>query len=425
MELNSYSASQAAQEILHGSITSVALVTSCLERISAREPEVRAWAYIDPDLALAQARACDRGGSRGPLHGVPVAFKDVIDTADMPTEYHSPIYRGHRPKWDAACVALARKAGAVVLGKTATTEFARSYPPATRNPHNPDHTPGGSSSGSAAAVADHMVPIALGTQTGGSTIRPAAFCGVIGFKPSFNMINRAGLKFAAESLDTIGVIARTVEDVALFTHAVAAMALPDFSVQPDSGARVGLCRTAKWDIADDATHEKLELAAATLGRKGAHVREFTLGEKFAQIYEDHAAIVDYESVRGSAYEYENHREQLSATLARQLESGWNVARERYERAQRNAVRYRQLLSEMLRDYDFLLTPSAPGEAPHGIKSTGNSIFNRCWTLLGVPCVTVPAYQGPHGLPIGVQVVGDHGSDVRTLQWAHWVHRALA
>jgi amidase len=270
-----------------------------------------------------------------------------------------------------------------------------------------------------------MVPIALGTQTGGSTIRPAAFCGVIGFKPSFNMINRAGLKFAAESLDTIGVIARTVEDVALFTHAVSATALPDFNVQPDTRARVGLCRTATWDIADEATHEKLELAAATLAKKGAHVSEFTLGEKFAQIYEDHAAIVDYESVRGSAYEYENHREQLSATLARQLESGWNVTRERYEGAQRNAVRYRQLLSEMLRDYDFLLTPSAPGEAPHGVKSTGNSIFNRCWTLLGVPCVTVPAYQGPHGLPIGVQVVGDHGSDVRTLQWAHWVHRALA
>ena len=424
IELNSYSASQAAREIARGSATSVALVTSCLERIAAREPDVHAWAFIDPDLALAQARACDQGTSRGPLHGVPVAFKDVIDTADMPTEYNSPIYRGHRPKYDAACVALARRAGAVVLGKTATTEFARSYPPATRNPHNLEHTPGGSSSGSAAAVADAMVPIALGTQTGGSTIRPAAFCGVVGFKPSFNMINRAGLKFAAESLDTIGVIARTVEDVALFTHAVSAMTLPDFESLPGRMPRVGLCRTATWDLADSATHEKLELAAATLARKGARVSDFTLGKNFAQIYEDHGVVSDYDSPRGSAYEYENHRELLSASLAKQLESGWSVTRERYELAQRNGVKYRQLLSEMLRDYDFLLTPSAPGEAPHGIKSTGNSIFNRAWTLLGVPCVTVPAYQGPQGLPIGVQIVGDHGNDVQTLRWAHWVHSAL-
>ena len=425
MEIRNYSASQAAREIARGNITSEAFVASCLERVTAREREVHAWAFIDSALALAQARECDQNASRGPLHGVPVAFKDVIDTATMPTEYHSPIYQGHRPKWDAACVALARKAGAVVLGKTATTEFARSYPPATRNPRNLDHTPGGSSSGSAAAVADYMVPIALGTQTGGSTIRPAAFCGVVGYKPSFNTINRAGLKFVSESLDTIGVIARTVEDVALFTHAVSAMALPDFELDPPSAPRVGLCRTATWNDADDATREKLELAAATLAKKGAQVSEFGLGRTFAQIYEDHGTIVDYEAARACAFEYQNHREKLSPGLSRQIETGWKVTRERYANAQRNAAGYRALFSEMLREYDFLLTPSAPGEAPRGIKSTGNAIFNRIWTLLGVPCVTVPAYSGPQGLPIGVQIVGEYGSDAKTLYWAHRVQAMLA
>src|SRR5687767_9811324 len=218
MRPNEMTAAEAARRIAARELTSEALVAACLERIAQREDEVRAWAHLDRAQALAQARARDREPVRGPLHGIPFGIKDVIDTADMPTEYNSPIYRGHRPRADAAAVALLRRAGCVILGKTATTEFANNHPAATRNPRNPKHTPGGSSSGSAAAVADGMVPLALGTQTGGSVIRPAAYCGTAACKPSFGSVNRAGLKFVSESLDTIGVFGRTVEDLALALH---------------------------------------------------------------------------------------------------------------------------------------------------------------------------------------------------------------
>ena len=246
------SATQAAREIAAGRLTSEALVRACLSRITEREAHVQAWAFLDPERAIAQARACDRGPRRGPLHGVPIGVKDVIDTADMPTAYNSPIYANHQPRADAACVAAVRRAGAVIMGKTETTEFANNHPARTRNPHNLGHTPGGSSSGSAAAVADFMVPLAFGTQTGGSTIRPSAFCGVVGYKPTFNTINRAGLKIVAESLDTIGLHARTVEDVALLATAASGRPMPEFGrrgVTP----RVGLYRTPHWDKTDEAT----------------------------------------------------------------------------------------------------------------------------------------------------------------------------
>ena len=242
---NHLTAAEAARRIAAGKLTSEALVTACLERIRERERDVQAWIHCDPDAALAQARAIDKARSRGPLAGVPVAFKDIIDTADLPTEYNSAIYRGHRPQTDAACVALVRAAGGVVLGKTVTTEFASRSPGPTRNPHNPKHTPGGSSSGSAAAVADFMAPLAFSTQTGGSTIRPASYCGIVGYKPTFGTINRAGVKPLAESLDTIGVMARTVEDCALLVHAVSGRSLPDFASQLASPPRIGLHRTSR------------------------------------------------------------------------------------------------------------------------------------------------------------------------------------
>lgn len=266
MELHELSASEVAARIAAGTLTAEAYVSSCLERIAARENEVRAWACIDPEFALKQARQRDQEPRRGPLHGVPVGFKDVIDTADLPTEYNSPIYQAHRPRADASCVALAKKAGGIVMGKTVTTEFAYRHPGPTRNPHKLSHTPGGSSSGSGAAVADFMVPIALGTQTGGSTIRPAAFCGIVGYKPSFNLINRAGLKFVAESLDHIGVLARTVEDIALFAHAVCGTAMPDFGKPPYGPPRVGFCRQ-HWNAGEPAMHENSSLPHARLRRK--------------------------------------------------------------------------------------------------------------------------------------------------------------
>ena len=413
------SAAEAARRIARGQLTSEALVAACLDRIAAREPAVLAWAFLDPELALGQARTLDREPARGPLHGVPVGIKDIFDTADMPTEYGSPIHRGYRPKWDAACVALLRRAGCVILGKTVTTEFAHVHPGKTRNPHNPAHTPGGSSSGSAAGVADHMVPLALGTQTGGSIIRPGAFCGTVACKPSFNSINRAGLKFAAESLDTIGVFARSAEDAALGLHVLSGRDVPDFKQAPGRKPRVGLCRTPRWRDADAATHAAIERAAAQLAKAGARVAEFELPEGCAELFEEHGKIMNYESARALAWEYLNHPDQISATLRPRIEQGWKITREAYDAARLLARDCRRRLAARMTDFDFLVTPSAPGEAPGTLETTGDSVFNRVWTLLGVPCVTLPCASGPHGLPLGAQLVGPFDGDSTLLAWAHW------
>lgn len=422
--LNELTAAEAARRIASNRLTSEALVASCLERIAVREDDVRAWAYIDADLALRQARQLDREPPRSALHGVPVGIKDVIDTANMPTEYNSPIYRGYRPKWDAACVALLRQAGCVILGKTVTTEFANNHPSHTRNPHHSSHTPGGSSSGSAAAVADHMVPLALGTQTGGSTIRPAAYCGVVGYKPSFNSINRAGLKFVAESLDTIGVLARTAEDAALSLQVMSGRAPPDFT-RPHAGApRVGLCRTPRWQDADDPTHATVERAAAQLAAAGARISDFELPAGSERLFDEHGKIMGYESARALAWEYLNHPGEISTTLRPRLDEGWQLPREAYDAARSLTRACRRRLADQMRDYDFLLTPGAPGEAPDNLDTTGSSVFNRVWTLFGVPCVTLPCGAGPRGLPLGVQLVGRFDDDVELLAWAHWVEHTI-
>jgi Asp-tRNA(Asn)/Glu-tRNA(Gln) amidotransferase A subunit family amidase len=381
---------------------------------------VGAWAFLDADRALAQARRLDRERPRSPLHGVPVAIKDVIDTADMPTECNSPIYRGYRPMSDAACVAQLRQAGCVVLGKTVTTEFAYLHPAHTRNPHNPAHSPGGSSSGSAAAVADCMVPLALGTRTGGSTIRPAAYCGVIGYKPTFNTINRAGLKFVAESLDTIGILARTCEDAALLVEILAGLTLSDRAPSEASAPRVGLCRTPRWDESDEATHAAVERAASLCAKAGARVDDFELPAGSERLFDEHTRIQSYEAARALAWEYFNHADQLSDALRKRLEVGWRTPRDDYDAARRLARDCRRRLVHDFRDYDFLLTPSAPGEAPRDLDTTGSSVFNRVWTLFGVPCVTLPFGTGPQGLPLGVQLVGQPGGDRKLLSWGRWL-----
>ncbi len=372
---------------------------------------------------MAQARAVDRAGVKGVLGGIPVAFKDVIDTADMPSQYNSPIYRGNRPRTDAACAALVRHAGGVVLGKTVTTEFAWRTPGPTRNPHNLAHTPGGSSSGSAAAVADFMVPVAFGTQTGGSTIRPAAYCGIVGYKPSFGMINRAGLKALAESLDTIGVMARTVEDCSLLAHVISGRALPDFASVLTSAPRIGLCRTSRWKDASPDTQALLESTAAALSVKGAEVYEIALPPDFDRLYEDQSLIMSFEATRSLAWERFNHPDLLSDHLRDTLAAAAMTPREKYDEAMSRARICRQVLAESMLNCDVLLTPSAPGEAPVGIENSGSSIFNRNWTLLGVPCVTLPAGLGLSGLPLGVQLVGNYNDDERVLLVAEWVRRA--
>jgi Asp-tRNA(Asn)/Glu-tRNA(Gln) amidotransferase A subunit family amidase len=417
--LNELSATEAARRIEAGETTSEALAAACLERIAERDEEVRAWAFIDRGQALAQARALDRMPRRGRLHGVPFGIKDVIDTADLPTEYGSPIYRGHRPKADAACVALLRQAGCLILGKAATTEFANNHPAPTRNPHNPAHTPGGSSSGSAAAVADCMVSAALGTQTGGSVIRPAAYCGAFACKPSFGSINRAGMKFVAESLDTIGIFARDVVDLALSLEILSGKPAPDFNVAR-SKPRIGLCRTPRWDKADAATQANLEQAARRLAQAGAELRDFELPPGSDQLFDRHRLIMGFESARALAWEYENLPGQISKDLKPRLDEGWKVTRAEYDALRERARQCRRALAEKMREVDFLLTPSAPGEAPASLTSTGDPVFNRAWTLFGVPCVTVPHGKGAHGLPLGVQLVGPFDGDIPLLGWAQWV-----
>jgi len=421
--LNELSAAEAARRIESGELTAEALAAACLERIAERDDAVRAWAFIHAKNTLAEARELDRTPRRSRLHGVPFGIKDIIDTESLPTEYNSPIYRGHRPRADAACVALLRRAGCLILGKTVTTEFANNHPSPTRNPHDPKHTPGGSSSGSAAAVADRMVPLALGTQTGGSVIRPAAYCGAFAVKPSFGSINRQGTKFVAESLDTIGIFSRTPEDLALALEILSGRSAPDFASFTGK-PRIGLCRTPRWQDADSVTQANLEQAATRLAKAGATVSDFELPPGSEALFDRHGVIMGYESARALAWEYMTYPDQISTSLKPRLDEGWQVTRADYDAVRETARQCRRALADRMREVDFLLTPSAPSEAPRSHESTGDPVFNRAWTLFGVPCVTVPQGKGAHGLPLGIQLVGPFDGDSALLGWAHWAAGAL-
>jgi amidase len=396
-------------------------VRDCLERAHARA-EVKAWVWLDPEQALVQARAVDRAGRPGLLKGVPVGVKDVIDTVDMPTQHGSPIYRGHRPFADAACVALIRAAGGVILGKTVTTEFANRHPRETAHPRNPAHTPGGSSSGSAAAVADFQVPVGLGTQTGGSTIRPAAFCGVIGYKPSFGEFSRVGIKMQCHNLDTLGVICRSLEDVALMRGVLLAQH-PHGVDRRSAAPRIGFCRTPAWDHADTDTQALLERTASRLAAAGAMVRDVALTP--ADILDHHRRIFEFEAARNYAYEYEMHGDKLSAALRDGLLTpGRALPLSAYIEAIETAEAFRRNLDDLFSEFDALLAPSAIGEAPEGLASTGDARFNAIWTLAWTPCVTLPAGTGRKGLPLGIQLVGPRFRDETLLDAAAWVEARL-
>ena len=347
-----------------------------------------------------------------------------MDTADMPTRYGTPIYANHRPAADAACVALTRAAGAVLMGKTVIPEFSCYTPGKTANPHNVKHTPGGSSSGSAAAVADFMVPLAFGTQTEGSIIRPAAYCGVVGFKPSFGLICRAGVKPLVDSLDTVGVLARTVPDVALFTAALTDRPALQVSGAKLSPPRVAVCRTHEWKEAAAETADAMLAAAQGLARAGAAVKDLELPASFSELNAAHVTILKFEVVRALAYERANHRSSFSKDFAELIRSCEQCTVEDYDRAVGIAHGCRRDLAAVFANFDILIAPSAPGEAPEGLSYTGNRIFNRIWSALLAPCVHVPFFKGPRGLPVGVQVTGPIGEDARTLAIAHWVHNSL-
>ncbi|MGZ5120525.1 MAG: amidase, partial [Burkholderiales bacterium] len=334
----------------------------------------------------------------------------------------SPIYAGHRPRADAACVTVLRNAGAVIMGKTVTAEFAMQHPGKTRNPHNPAHTPGGSSSGSAAAVADCMVPIALGTQTGGSVVRPAAFCGVVGFKPTFDVINATGVKPNSKSFDTVGLMARTVADVALTFGVLTGRA--EAALPAIDRPRIGFWRTPHWSRAEPATAAALEDAVSRLAKAGARIQEITMPDKFRDISGAKSRISEYEATRALAWERRHFEEKISAGLRTKLAKSDACTLDQYIAAQKVLIECRRLLEVAFGDFDALLVPSAPGEAPKGLASTGDSVFNSDWTTLHTPAVTVPVFKGPAGLPMGAQFVGAYGTDYKTLACAEWAYRAL-
>jgi Asp-tRNA(Asn)/Glu-tRNA(Gln) amidotransferase A subunit family amidase len=417
-------AAEAARWMREGRLTSEELVEACLDRIEAREAEVGAWEFLDRRRALDQARRRDREARLGALHGVPVGVKDIIDTADMPTTYGSPIYRGHLPEREADSVVRLRRAGAVILGKTVTTEFAVYHPGRTRNPLDHQRTPGGSSSGSAAAVADAMVPAALGSQTAGSTIRPAAYCGIFGFKPTYGTLSRAGVWRLSDTLDTLGVLARAVEDLALLCQVMAGPDPGFFPLEVSSPPRLAFVRTPHWDAVEPPVQKLIEGAADELARAGAPIDEVDTPPSFEDLAQAQMTIMDVEVAGSLSSLYERRGDAVSASLRELIERGLATSAESYEQALELAGRGRGELPELFAGHDVLLAPAVSGEAPAGLESTGDPLHCRAWTLLGLPAAAVPGLEGPEGMPVGVQLVGPRGDDRGVLRAAHWVAAQL-
>jgi amidase len=418
------SARQIATQIRQGLAKAESVAGALLERIGERD-SIHAWAHIDGDRVLSMARAIDAADKATlPLAGVPVGIKDLMDTFDEPTAYGSPLYGSHRPAADAAIVARLRELGALVMGKTVTTEFACRHAGPTVNPHNFAHTPGGSSSGTAAAVADFQIPVGTGTQTAGSVIRPAAFCGLVGFKPTYGELPRAGIKPCAESLDTVGLLARSVEDIAFLRAALIPAPQQDSSAtsavkQPS----IGLVRTDSWSRAEPAARACLEAAAQQLHRAGAHVTDVDV-PSWHGLLEAQRVIMHFELARSFADEARRHPESLSSELREQIATGRGLTLSAYHDAQAQAESGRIAVDATIAKYDFLLTLPTPGEAPKGLSFTGDPLFNSVWTLLYLPCVTLPGGRGPLQLPLGVQLVGSRRQDERLLTWAAWSESTL-
>lgn len=427
-QLHELSASEASRALAQGTASSVDLVSACLEQIAARDGDVEAWTCVEREAALAQARACDQRPRDSALQGIPVAVKDIIDTAGMPTEYGSRLFAGNRPVHDAACVSLLRRAGCVILGKTVTTEFAMFQPGKTRNPYDATRTPGGSSSGSAAAVADFQVPVALSTQTAGSTIKPASFCGIVGFKPTLNSIPVFGVRPQAQSLDTVGIMSRSARDLRLMWQALQGRRpqLEDEAqaVVPLRQLGLGLCRTPYWDRADASQQAVLLDVAALLERKGAKLVDITLPPGFAGLDACQSDIMGYEAGRNFVPEYFGaDRHLLGELTVQSLEEGWGVSTDRYMQARRHAAMAKAAFRDSMQGLAGLIVPAVIGEAPDQ-ATTGSSLFCRVWSLLGVPAIALPVTRGPGGLPLAIQLVGPADDDERLMAIACSLQAAL-
>ncbi|MGQ0523997.1 MAG: amidase [Betaproteobacteria bacterium] len=434
--LNWLSACDAARAIREGQVSAVDFAEACLARIREAEPAVQAWAFLDPAHVLAQACALDdyrkAGNPLGPLHGVPVGIKDIIDTGDMPTEDGTVLHAGRTPAKDATIVARLRAAGAIIMGKTVTTELATYAPGKTRNPHNPEHTPGGSSSGSAAAVASGMVPLALGSQTNGSVVRPAAYCGTYGFKPTHGLVSRHGVLRQSGTLDQIGVFARTIEDTALVCEQIAghdpedrATGVPraripflDIATQePPFPPRFAFVKTPMWEQTEADTREAFGELVDHLADR---VEEIALPDSARAALDWHRTIMEAEMAASYVTEYERGRDRLSESLSAQLERGRRITALDYQNALTRVPQVIEGLRQLFDRYDAILTPAAAGTAPRGLASTGNPLFCTLWTLAGMPALNMPIMKGANGLPLGVQLVGARGDDARLLRTARWL-----
>ena len=421
--LNGLTASVAAAKIESGEITSEGLVIDCLERIKTRDPEIYAWAFIDPDLALKQARDLDKTPRRSPLHGIPVGVKDVFDTLEMPTAHGFRPYLGKLWGEDSACVAALRDAGLVIMGKTVTTEFACPQPIGTKNPHDFARTASVSSSGSGAAVADFMVTLANGTQTGGSVIGPAASNGVYGFKASLNGIDRAGFRHCKQSIDTIGLFARSIDDLILMRSVNVGEPvhpLLDKGAQP----RIGIVRTAAWEQAEECTKSAIALAIELLGDAGAQLSDVDLPDRFVEIVDDFAVINAWEGARALDQEITSHFSDFNQHNQERVEFARGLKLVDYQKSTASLNAARAQIDEIASGYDLFITPSLPGEAPIGILEIRNAVFNRLWTQMYMPAVNLPLFEGPHAMPVNIQLVGRQHFDGELLAIAHWVDARL-
>ena len=422
-KLHELGAAQAAALLQRRELKAEDLVRACLERVAARDDDLHAFTHVDAVSALAQARALDAGPVRGPLHGLPLGVKDLFDTTDLPTAYGSALYAHHRPAADAASVTLCREAGAVVLGKTGTTEFAYFTPGPTVNPHNALHTPGGSSSGSAAAVADHMVPLALGTQTAGSIIRPAAYCGVVGYKPSLGRVVHAGVKSLSPTLDVIGGFGRNVEDAAL----LGAVLTGDLRLMENhlhGTLRIGLFPSPSWDQAAADTQKAWEQATHALAKNSDHCQDQALVQDFGELIQLQKDVMSYEMARSLSFERLRHREALSPALQALLDTGMAISGAQHAANLQHTADWRLRIDALFERHDVLLTPSTTGAAPEGLAATGDPLFCRSWSLLGLPAVHLPLMRNARGLPVGLQLVGRMGEDHKLLAAARHIHDKL-
>jgi Asp-tRNA(Asn)/Glu-tRNA(Gln) amidotransferase A subunit family amidase len=422
--LNLLTATELSAKLEQKQTTSVAIVQDCLARIAAREPDIRGWAYLDPEAALGQARACDAQPRRSRLHGIPIGIKDIFDTYDMPTAYGSTIYKDFQPTMDTAVVGLMRRAGMVILEKCRTTEFASPVPVGVRNPHDFTRSPGVSSSGSAAAVADYMTPLALGSQTGGSTILPAAFCGVVGYKASLTGLDRGGVRHLRPTLDTMGLFARSIADIAVLRSVLCGVE-PTAPVSDVRGTRIGVCRTMNWSQAQPESVHVLESAARSLAAAGVKVHDVEMPAVFTDINQSFNIISGVEALRAMALEARDHFSTLNYWIKDSLTAAKRVDQAQFDKAQFHVIQCQHAMAEVFKGCDAIITPSTSGEAIADVVSVSNSAFNRIWTLLHVPCVTIPAFEGPNGMPVGLQVVGPVGDDDRIIALSQDIANALA